>query len=147
MPAKKKKIHLEWNVLRYNHNDREFEVFNVFNHWSFREYLEKLLTDKNITREYFEERLRREVMYCYWSKTEWECIVTDTKPHIKRKELDRIIDECYQRRTIEQGLPRCEAVNLSDSEKIDVYDQVNLNWEAFVEYVWGFAKAATRVQK
>ena len=48
---------------------------------------------------------------------------------------------------MEQGLPRCEAVNLSDSEKIDVYDQVNLNWDAFVEYVWGFAKAATRVQK
>lgn len=147
MPANKKNVYLEWNVIHHNHNTREFETFNIFNHWRFREYLDKLLEDKNITREYFEERLRREVMYYYWSKTEWECIVTDTKPHIARKELGCIVDECYQKRTMEQGFPRCTAVNLSDSEKIDIYDQVNLNWEAFVEYVWGFAKAATRVQK
>ena len=147
MPTKKKMDNLEWNVLRYNHNNRSFETFNIFNHWRFSEYIDKLLSDKQITREYFEERLRREVMYYYWSKTEWECIVTDLQPHIKQKELKRIITECYLDRTIEQGMMRGSHVNLSDCEKIDVYDQVNLNWDAFVEYVWEFSKAAKLVQK
>lgn len=31
-------------------------------------------------------------------------------------------------------------VNLSDADKIDVYDQIQLNWDEFVEYVWGFRK-------
>ena len=40
MPTKKKMDNLEWNVLRYNHNNRSFETFNIFNHWRFSEYID-----------------------------------------------------------------------------------------------------------
>ena len=35
--------------------------------------------------------------------------------------------------------------NLDDAEKIDVYDQVRLNWDYFVDYVWGHSKFCTDV--
>lgn len=36
---------------------------------------------------------------------------------------------------------RCSNVNLSHSDKIDVYDQLCLNWDEFVDYVWSYSKA------
>ena len=36
-------------------------------------------------------------------------------------------------------------INLDDAEKIDVYDQVRLNWDYFVDYVWGHSKFCTDV--
>ena len=46
-------------------------------------------------------------MYYFWSKCEWEIILSDWPP--------------------------------SDTfckEKIDVFDQVMLNWDIFVDYIW-----------
>lgn len=44
-------------------------------------------------------------MYYFWSKTEWEVIVSPW-------------------------------VGKGGDEKIDVYDQLKLNWDKFVDYVW-----------
>lgn len=94
----------------------------------------------DICKEEFAELLRRQVQYYYWSKTEWECVITDTQPHIGRRELDRILDDCYRKRTKDEPPCRFSHVYLSDAEKIDVYDQLRLNWDEFVEYVWRFRK-------
>ena len=88
--------------------------------------------------------LRREVLYYYWSKAEWELVITDTQPHIDRKELNRLITDCYLKRTVAESPLLFSHVNLSDAEKIDVYEQVRLNWDEFVDYVWSFSKAANK---
>jgi len=134
-----KEITLEWYVYEYAHHHNEMREFNVFHHGSYMADIEKLLK-ADVTKEEFAEKLRRETMYYYWSKAEWECVVTDTVPHIGRKELDRIIHECYLDRTIGSAPKRYSHANLSDAEKIDVYDQLSLNWDAFVDYVWSFKK-------
>lgn len=130
---------LEWNVYDYNYCDRELRIFNVFHHGSFTPAVKKLLK-MDICKEEFAELLRRQVQYYYWSKTEWECVITDTQPHIGRRELDRILDDCYRKRTKDEPSCRFSHVYLSDAEKIDVYDQLRLNWDEFVEYVWRFRK-------
>lgn len=131
-------IELVWNVYDYNYN-RDLRIFNVFRHGSFMTAVEKLLK-MDIPKEEFSELLRRQAQYYYWAKSEWECIITDTQPHIGRRELDRLLDDCYRKRTKDDKPCHFSHVNLSDAEKIDVYDQLMLNWDEFVEYVWSFRK-------
>ena len=135
----KKGAKLVWNVYAFGISNRELRVFNVFDHYSFNYYVQKLL-NKDISKEEFAEQLRREVQYYYWSKTEWESIITSVKPHISRRELERIISECYLKLSKADPPCRCSHVNLSNSDKIDVYDQLCLNWEEFVDYMWSHAK-------
>ena len=139
----KKPIKLVWNAYNYRSVGQELRVFNIFDHYSFMESVRKLLK-KPMSKEDFSELLRREVLYYYWSKAEWELVIADTQPHIDSKELNRLITDCYLKRTVAEPPLRCSHVNLSDAEKIDVYEQVRLNWDEFVDYVWSFSKSANK---
>ena len=106
---------LEWNVYFGNFNSRRIETWNVFNHGKFVEdfgkFAKKLERNKDLTeeqkKEQFAERLNRELMYVYRSKCEWEIIL--------------------------QHWPTSEKFK---DEKIDVYDQIKLNWDKFLDYTW-----------
>ena len=109
---------LEWNVYVENFNGRKIEVHNVFNHCGLMEDLAKdmkkvhVREDRPEEKKWFLERLRRHLMYYYWSKCEWEIIITSWPP-------------------VKEGFK---------DEKVDVYDQLLLNWPAFAEYVWNNRK-------
>ena len=98
---------LVWNVYVGNFNSGLIESHNVFDHWRFLEDCRKNAKKNGGDKDAFAEQLRRDLMYYYWSKCEWEIII-DHWPH-----CDRFRDE-----------------------KVDVYDQVRLNWDKFVDYVW-----------
>ena len=110
-----KELKLEWYVYYYSHTSGKFKVFNVFRHGSYIAYVEKWLK-ADLTKEEFAEKLRRESMYYYWSKSEWEVIVTDTTPHISEKELQRVLKEYYLDRKVGENKPRYGRVNLADCE-------------------------------
>lgn len=55
----------------------------------------------------FSELMRQEMMYYYWCKAEWETVIS----------------------------PFCGG-SANDCLKIDVYDQLLLNWEQFIRYCW-----------
>ena len=142
----KKEIELVWNVYNLRWNN-ELEIFNVFDHRSFNEYIQKLLR-KPPSKEEFAEQLRREAQYRYWAKCEWELIISDLHTQVDQRELNRILNECYFERSKADPPLRCTHVNLYNDEKIDVYDQLCLNWDAFVDYVWEHRKIPRqRVQK
>ena len=46
---------MEWNVYRYNFNENKIEVFNIFNHESFRKDVESLLKKKIDSKKYFQK--------------------------------------------------------------------------------------------
>lgn len=96
---------MKWNVYYYNFNKNEIEVYNIFEHGSFMEYLKKAYRECK-SKDEFAERLKRELRYYYWSKCEWEVLIT---PWCGRKEP-------------------CDL-------KIDVYNQIMLNWDVFLNYV------------
>ena len=102
-------IRLVWNVYRYSFNSDKVEAVNIFDHWKFSE---DVLTDlrKRIKKEEFAERLRRNLMYYFWSKCEHEIIVSSW-PYTDKA-----------------------------AAKIDIYQQVMLNFNIFLEYVWSFRK-------
>lgn len=100
---------LSWNVFVGNFNSGKIESFNIFHHYSFVEdCLKNCKKNKNDKKE-FEKTLRRDLMYYFWSKCEWEIIVSHWPPTENPK---------------------------FKNEKIDVYDQVMLNWNEFVNYLW-----------
>lgn len=97
---------MKWNVYYYNINRQKIESYNIFEHGSFSHYVKEAIK-KYKEKESFTEQLKRELQYYFWSKAEWEIIIT----------------------------PWCGNKN-PDEIKIDVHDQVMLNWEIFVDYVW-----------
>ena len=142
----KKEIDLVWNVYEMHWSD-ELKIYNVFTHGSFREDVLKLLKAP-LTKEEFAEKLRREAQYRYWAKCEWELIIAGGEPKVDHRELNRLLDECYFDRPKDAPPMRCTHVNLYNDDKIDVYDQLCLNWDAFVDYVWSHKKTPRkRVQK
>lgn len=67
-----------------------------------------LLLEFDLSKEEFEDKLKTILMYYFWSKCEWETVL---KPWVG---------------------------DLNIGKKIDVYDQVQLNWDKFVDYCWSF---------
>lgn len=78
----------------------------MFNHGSFKNEVDMILKEK-LSKEVFAEKLRREAMYYFWSKCEYEIILS---PWTGR----------------------------ADNIKMDIYDQIMMNWDKFVDYVWSF---------
>ena len=93
-------------VYFHNYNKNKIEEYNIFDHSRFT-YEVKQAIKKYKDKDSFIDKLKSELRYYFWSKCEWEIIIS---PWVGRKES-------------------CNA-------KIDVYDQVMLNWNVFADYVW-----------
>lgn len=104
---------LKWYAYYESWNDREIKPFNIFDHSGVMEDLRKAAKKVHIREDIPEEKeeflkaLKRSLMYYYWSKCEWEIILSAWINSDRVKEV-----------------------------KIDVYDQIMLNWDIFAEYVW-----------
>ena len=98
---------LEWNVFIEDFNGKRITTYNIFNHYGF---LSDIGKNKHLSKEEFIDKLKSSLMYYFWSKCEWEVILSDWPPSPK-----------------ERGFKQ---------EKVDVYRQVRLNWNVFTEYVW-----------
>lgn len=122
---------LEWNVFRYDCNTKKIVTYNVFNHSSFLANVKKLRKDKDT----FSEQLRREVQYYFWSKSEHEIVIASWPVYISKDEYERITKELTAIENRDRGF---RVVNVSPTvgSKIDIYEQLMLNWDNFVEYTW-----------
>ena len=110
---------MEWNVYVGGFNSREIEVDNVFDHPGVMQDIKKAARKyKDSERDKFEEELRTTLMYHFWSKCEWEIIIDHWPQH--------------------------EGWN---DKKVDVYEQVRLNWPIFCDYVWAHRAELRRREK
>ena len=92
-----------------NFNRREIETVDLFDGTYLRDACRKALKKSGSDMALFAEELRGALMYQYWGRCEYETVLTSWPP-----------DKSGEFRDM----------------KIDVYDQVALNWDAFIEYVW-----------
>lgn len=110
---------MEWNVFVGDFNHGVIRIHNVFDHAGVMEDLRKLASKyRDKERDTFEIEMQKSLMYWYWSKTEWE-VVIDHWPHSDRRK------------------PR----------KVDVWQQIYLNWGAFCDYVWSHRAELRRREK
>jgi hypothetical protein len=116
---------LTWNAYIEDRNSNTIKVFNIFN--SFR-FISDVIKANNKYKNDFEflQEVRSSLMYAFWSKSEYEVIITSWPPYIEKEEFERLTKEDIKYRTW---------VNLSMGEKIDIYNQVMINWEAFKLYL------------
>lgn len=97
---------MHWYTYRHDWNQKKIIKYDVFDNGGFSEAVEKLLKTCK-TKAIFGEKIRREVSYYFRSKIEYETAVV---PYFDKD------------RDIELG--------------IDVYDQIMLNFDAFINYIW-----------
>jgi hypothetical protein len=118
-------IELTWNAYIEDRNSNTIKVFNIFN--SFR-FISDIIKANNKYKNDFEflQEVRSSLMYAFWSKSEYEVIITSWPPYIEKEEFERLTKEDIKYRTW---------LNLSMGEKIDIYNQVMINWEAFKLYL------------
>ena len=126
---------MQWKVLMQDVNARKIKEYDIFRHSSFANDVAKL-SNQDLTKEDFAEQLRRTLQYYFWSKSEYEVVVTSWPPYIDCEELAKLNAE-YEEHNQKWGrYPYKLNVRLDVREKIDIYDQVMLNFAVFVEYVW-----------
>ena len=125
----KKVDKLVWNVYHYSFNNKDIEPVNIFNYF-VKEFImsldRKFKKDKSVD---LKEELRKEFAYRYWSKFEFEIILTTFPAYVSKEEIDRLVEEtksdkCYS-----------HYVNLERAKKIDVYEQIMLNYDKLYDYV------------
>lgn len=146
---------LEWNVYYHNINRDKITTYNIFKHGSFDKYLKKAFK-KCKTKDEFAKTLRRELVYYFWSKAEWELIIEVTEDnHVflipwcgcrdpESIKVDVTDDKNFDWRSFAEKHTKKQIYG--NKAKIDVYDQVMFNWEEFVEYVWNSKKRRKREQ-
>jgi len=97
---------MEWNVYVHNVNRNKIEVYNIFEHGSFTKYLKKFCEECK-SKDMLAEKIKSELRYYFWSKSQWETVIS---PWVRNSEP-------------------CDI-------KINVFDQVMMNFNIFVDYVW-----------
>lgn len=98
---------MKWYVYYENPIKRTIEKFNIFDHSWFTNACACKAEECKNDKETFAVEVKRDLMYYFWSKCEWEI------------NLSSWINP-----------DRCNYL------KIDVYDQVMLNFEQFIDYLW-----------
>ena len=83
---------LEYYVYYYNFNSHLIKKFNIFNHGRFLEDVMKDLRECETKKE-FAEKLHKDLIYYFWSKAEWEVVITPWTPYITISELNRLNEE------------------------------------------------------
>ena len=128
---------LVWNVIRINMNTDEVEVENLLekNHYLWNEVKEILKKNKNISFEEFEDKVDHSIMYMYWSRFEYEHVITTFPPHLSLEGLEKANKE-RDEKIKNWGSCRFVQAPIEVGEKVDIYFQVQLNWTAFITYLW-----------
>lgn len=99
-------MNLEWNVLYYNSNAKRIEWFNVFQHNSFNKAVKEI-----------------------FNKQVW----------LSLDEFEDAIDKeamYYFWRKAEYEIMISDWIGEKTKAKIDIYSQLKLNWNRFIDYLW-----------
>lgn len=143
-----------WNVYVGDFNSGEIKLFNVFNHYGFYQDCLKAKKKYKDDKDGFAEEVRHSLMYCFWSKCEWEIILQHWPSgeyySMRREALAGKLCEAmasignsYDESDLWAVKPDSMVTihvfpkrNRYHDKKIDVYEQVMNNWDIFIDYLW-----------
>ena len=122
---------MTWNVFIYDFNKRKIEVKNLFNisitfNEDFEALKDQILKGDIATKEEFADKLKSILKYTFWCRREYEIAISD-------------LCWTYRDATDEMKVKEYEHY-CQTAEKIDIYSQVEMNWDKFVDYVWNEVK-------
>lgn len=97
---------LKWYVYLENFNGRSIVTYNVFEHFNFYQDVKEEIRQIE-DKQNFSEKIKRIARYYFWAKCEYEILITSWIGNNNFKD-----------------------------KKIDVYNQLELNWDRFIDYIW-----------
>lgn len=134
---------LTWNVIYFDCNAQVIKDYNIL---KYREDFIKKLKKKCETREEFSEKMRREMMWSYWSKCEWELIIEIDEKHriwlepwVGCREPEKVRIAVTDRENFDWCSFAEKHIGkqiLKNKAKIDVFDQLEWRWDEFIDYCW-----------
>ena len=134
---------LTWLVTYYDFNADKIKYYDVLKH---REDFIKNLKKKCNTKEEFAEKIRREMMWCYWSKCEWELIteIDDNNriwlsPWVGCRDPENVRIDVTDREDFDwRGFTEKHIGKqiYKNKAKIDVFNQLEWRWDEFIDYCW-----------
>lgn len=86
----------------------KIKTYNIFDHVRFGKDVKMFLSESK-TKEDFEEKLQMSLRYCFARRAEYELFISSMFSSSDEK-----------------------------MTKVGIYEQVMLNWKAFLDYVWSF---------
>ena len=89
---------MKWNVYYHNPNSDSINIINVFDHAGFRKDVVEAL-GKCREKTDFEDVVRKSHMYHFWSKCEWEVLVTAWSGGDAETKID-VYDQIWNNREI-----------------------------------------------
>lgn len=98
---------LEWWVYFGDFNAGEIKRYNIFAHSGFWQDLVKCARERNDDFDGFSAFVYYRLQYYFWAKCEYEVIVGHFPGGARFKD-----------------------------RKVDIFDQILMNWDRFIEYVW-----------
>ena len=100
---------MEWNVFLYDGcRDKAMpRKFNIFDNRSFARAIKDIFDEPELSHDEFEELVRHAAQWQFWSRCEYEFILLSWPTGPNEK-----------------------------GYKMDVYEQLEVNWFRFIEYVW-----------
>ena len=141
--AKREFKPLSWKVKNYLINSNKIWDYDVL---KYREDQIKKLKKKCATKEEFAEEMRREMMWQYWSRCEYEVIIEiDENGRIWLKpwvgcvdsdsvKIDVTDDDSFDWRGFAEK--HIGKQIYKNKAKIDVWDQLECRWDEFIDYLW-----------
>ena len=103
--------------------------------------IKKAKAEKKARLEFLEEEIKSYCRYHFWGRCECEVLLCSWPNAITLEELDRINAEVKERKEKYPDLKQYRAtVNCDISDKISIYDQLELNWNQFFLYIRENAK-------
>lgn len=115
-------------------NNRKIEKYNVLTEGIVAKIKER--TEGISDKAQFAEEVSRLLRYYYWAKCEWEITITEWPARVTPDEVLRLSNEIETYQKKYNKTPYSLDTRLRVDEKIDVYTQIMLNWDIFINYVW-----------
>lgn len=130
--------HLVWFVFAEDGPGNDIVPVNLFEYnWVFLQDLVRIKRKYGKDFVKFADSVRSALMHEYWSRCEYETIITTWPSYVTKAEVARMAKEIEER---ERQWPGSSSgivgVDLHAGVKIDVYTQVMLNWDSFIKYLW-----------
>lgn len=129
-----KKYNLQYFVYIENFNQRKIEKYNVLSDAIVEEIVNN--AGENPTKENFAKATEQVFKYYFWARSEWEVIITDWPPHVSVPEVSRLAKEIEDSVAKTGKEPYLLMTKLNVAEKIDVFDQLKLNWDILIDYLY-----------
>ena len=132
---------MHWIAMYYNGNAKQFQPYDVLR---YKEEFIKKLKKKVVSKEEFADKMKTEMMYHFWSRCEWEVVLSncDSKiimsPWVGPEDITLDVTNQEDFNWVDFFYKQAEHYINKDRIKIDVWDQINYKFDEFIDYCWNF---------